>query len=144
MFTGLGWSLPLRGSVLAQQLLHLGQIHGTVPDANVAKQLAGLVPQLYRLISDLQNPDEFQMASALLNGTACVWVGNGFASAGKVSFKVGAIYHHGLVTAAHPRHLFKATAVLLTPTGTFDKTSLSPSVAAVVMTVVCSLSGTCE
>lgn len=85
---GLGWALPLRGSVLAQQLLHLGQLHATVPDANVAKHLAGLVPQLYRVISDLQNNDDLQMACATLHGTACVWVGNGFASAGKVSFKV--------------------------------------------------------
>ncbi|MEW5316662.1 MAG: hypothetical protein WDW38_008017 [Sanguina aurantia] len=84
--SGLGWSSPVRGPVLAQQLQHLGQIHATVSNQGIAKQLAGLVPQLYRLITELPD-DAYKIASITLHGTACVWVGNGFAPAGKVSFK---------------------------------------------------------
>lgn len=45
---GLGWSLPLSGSVLATQLLQLGQMHGSVHDEGLARTLASVVPQLYK------------------------------------------------------------------------------------------------
>ena len=46
---GLGWSLPIGGSVLANQLLQLGQRHAKLGDQpGLAKLLAGVVPQLYR------------------------------------------------------------------------------------------------
>ncbi|GLC59948.1 hypothetical protein PLESTB_001557000 [Pleodorina starrii] len=83
---GLGWSGPLGGSVLAQQLLQLGELHARVTDAGLSQVLAGVVPLLYRSLAAL-GLHEGPVARGLLAGSRCVWVGNGFAPAGKVAFK---------------------------------------------------------
>eukprot|EP00198_Chlamydomonas_reinhardtii_P000860 XP_001690195.1 predicted protein [Chlamydomonas reinhardtii] len=83
---GLGWGAPLAGSVLAQQLLQLGEMHARVSDAGLSQELAGVVPLLYRSLGALA-PAEAAVARGLLAGSRCVWVGNGFAPAGRVAFK---------------------------------------------------------
>lgn len=52
------------GSVLAHQLLRLGQMHGRVGSPALAKTLATVVPVLYRAISEL-GPDEFEVRAVL-------------------------------------------------------------------------------
>jgi hypothetical protein len=50
--SGLGWSTPLGGSILAHQLLCLGEMHRSIQgDQPLAKVLAGVVPQLYRWVT---------------------------------------------------------------------------------------------
>ncbi|GFR39741.1 hypothetical protein Agub_g223, partial [Astrephomene gubernaculifera] len=83
---GLGWNAPLGGSVLAQQLLQLGELHARVTDPSLSQVLAAVVPQLYRALSGL-GLHEGPVARGLLQGSRCVWVGNGFAHAGRVAFK---------------------------------------------------------
>ncbi|EFJ44918.1 hypothetical protein VOLCADRAFT_118510 [Volvox carteri f. nagariensis] len=83
---GLGWSGRLGGSVLAQQLLQLGEMHTQVTDPALSQVLAGVVPLLYRSLAEL-GLHEAPVARGLLYGSRCVWVGNGFAPAGKVAFK---------------------------------------------------------
>ncbi|KXZ55127.1 hypothetical protein GPECTOR_3g279 [Gonium pectorale] len=83
---GLGWSAPLPGSVLAQQLLQLGELHSSVSDPSLSQVLAGVVPLLYRSLAGL-GLHESAVARGLLHGSRCVWVGNGFAPAGRVAFK---------------------------------------------------------
>ncbi|GFH31113.1 RING-type domain-containing protein, partial [Haematococcus lacustris] len=55
--------------------------------AQVAKVLAGVVPQVYRLLSELPSA-EFQAARKLLHGSRCVFVGSGFAPSTRVALKV--------------------------------------------------------
>ncbi|GAX84471.1 hypothetical protein CEUSTIGMA_g11891.t1 [Chlamydomonas eustigma] len=83
---GLGWSLPLKGGVLATQLLELGKLHSRVEDSQLARLLAGVVPHLYRVISELPE-QEFEVAKVALLNSCCVWVGNGFAPSRMVAFK---------------------------------------------------------
>lgn len=56
-------------------------------DPSLSQVLAGVVPLLYRSLAAL-GLHEAPVARGLLYGSRCVWVGNGFALAGKVAFKV--------------------------------------------------------
>lgn len=62
-------------------------MHARVSDAGLSQELAGVVPLLYRSLGALA-PAEAAVARGLLAGSRCVWVGNGFAPAGRVAFKV--------------------------------------------------------
>ena len=92
MAAGLRWSEPLGGAILASQLLNLGRMHRKVTDDSFARFLAGIVPQMYRVLSELSE-DDFEVARAALHGSECIWVGNGFAPAGLVALKVGSEGH---------------------------------------------------
>ncbi|GLI60510.1 hypothetical protein VaNZ11_002673 [Volvox africanus] len=61
-------------------------MHVKVTDPALSQVLAWVVPVLYRSLAAL-GPNEAPVARGMLHGTRCVWVGNGFAPAGKVAFK---------------------------------------------------------
>ncbi len=71
-------------------------------DPSLGQALAAAVPQLYRSVAALSS-DEYQVARGMLYGGRCVWVGNGFAHASKVAFKVrqaGCSEQHNATCAA--------------------------------------------
>ncbi len=80
---GLGWSAPLGGSVLAQQLRQLGDVHRHVDDTAMCQRLASAVPTLYSAICALDST-QMQVAATVLREARCVWVGNGFQKPSKV------------------------------------------------------------
>ena len=80
---GLGWSMPLGGSVLAQQLLELGELHSCVQDTAMCQRLASAVPTLYSALSELDST-QMDVAAEALGEARCVWVGNGFQKPSKV------------------------------------------------------------
>ena len=77
--------------MLAQQLLQLGEGHPSpLADPQMCRTLAGVVPQLYSALGGLEGGDA-EVARLLLQGGACVWVGDGFVAAARVAFQVGGL-----------------------------------------------------
>jgi hypothetical protein len=108
LLQGLGWSSRPAGALLGTQLAALGAkypavlLHGKASSTtsssepqlavlapDLAQQLASGVPALYSALASLP-ADEMAAAAGVLQGGNSVWVGNGFAPASKVAFKVRA------------------------------------------------------
>ncbi|CAI5478867.1 unnamed protein product, partial [Closterium sp. Yama58-4] len=61
------WARPLTGSVLAAQLLELGRVCGAeVADKGAGKALAGAVPRIYTMLSDMLGQEEMEVVKAIL------------------------------------------------------------------------------
>lgn len=85
---GLGWSRPLNPSVIGTQLATLGSLHpaGKLASVHVQQRLARAVPQIYAALTSLNGTD-MEVITAILSGSPCIWVGNGFVSAARVAFR---------------------------------------------------------
>lgn len=96
--TKLGWGGPPGASVLAGQLLELGKMHPRVEDEGLAELLGGAVLVLYTALQNVVGTEEFEVVKASLEGSNCVWVGNGFVAARSIAFESPANFHPYLYT----------------------------------------------
>lgn len=82
----LGWDKSPGPAVLAAQLLELGKRHAHVGGRAVGRQLAAAIPRIYTLLHQLLGREEMDIVKAVLEGSAWVWVGDGFAAVDQVAF----------------------------------------------------------
>lgn len=80
----LGWSSPPGGSVIAAQLLELGKNNELVIDIVLRQELALAMPRMYSLLLSMIGSEEMDIVKAVLEGSRCIWVGDGFATLDEV------------------------------------------------------------
>lgn len=71
----------IRGQLILPIFLHP---QGVVSHEALRQQLAAVVPQLY---AHLSQPGAAEAAAVVVQGCACVWVGDGFAPVERVAFR---------------------------------------------------------
>ncbi|KAI0491374.1 hypothetical protein KFK09_025634 [Dendrobium nobile] len=84
LFSGLGWSSPPSGTVIAAQLLELGKNNEIVVDRILRQELAIAMPKIYSLLTNLIGSDEMDIVKAILEGCRWIWVGDGFSTVSEV------------------------------------------------------------
>ncbi|KAL0905364.1 hypothetical protein M5K25_023777 [Dendrobium thyrsiflorum] len=84
LFSGLGWSSPPSGTVIAAQLLELGKNNEIVLDQILRQELAIAMPKIYSLLTNLIGSDEMDIVKAILEGCRWIWVGDGFSTVSEV------------------------------------------------------------
>jgi sacsin len=76
---------------MGTQLATLGSMHpaGSLADVALQQRLARAVPQIYAAFTALSSHD-MEVVTAILSGSACIWVGTGFVPAERVAFRYSA------------------------------------------------------
>jgi sacsin len=94
----LGWGDPPGANFLAGQLLELGRKYPQVEEEGLREVLRGAVLALYSALKEVIGSEEFEVVKASLEGSSCVWMGNGFVPTCSIAFESPANFHPYLYT----------------------------------------------